>query len=160
MGRWNEAPQSAQSDCGVVFLAKNASKPLGWAHHWNMTHKITSINWQKNKFLFYNLDAIVTFLSSSNLGHSLPAIWDLFHKHSEPLFTDTFHCGHHVGHIFGFCYTSPPSFSVKQSLIASSVSILQFGTLFLFTWISHFSSVVFALIKGFILPPQFLTNWK
>ena len=160
MGRWNEAPQSAQSDYGVVFLAKNASKPLGWAHHWNTTHKITSINWQKNKFLFYNLDAIVTFLSSSNLGHSLPAIWDLFHKHSEPLFTDTFHCGHHVGHIFGFCYTSPPSFSVKQSLIASSVSILQFGTLFLFTWISHFSSVVFALIKGFILPPQFLTNWK
>ena len=41
--------------------------------------KITRINWQ-NKFLFFIEDARVTFLSSSDLGHSHPLIWDSFHK--------------------------------------------------------------------------------
>ena len=41
--------------------------------------KITRINWQ-NKFLFFIEDARVTFLSSPDLGHSHPPIWDSFHK--------------------------------------------------------------------------------
>ena len=41
--------------------------------------KITRINWQ-NKFLFFIEDARVTFLSSPDLGHSHPLIWDSFHK--------------------------------------------------------------------------------
>ena len=41
--------------------------------------KITRINWE-NKFLFVIEDARVTFLSSSDLGHSHPPIWDSFHK--------------------------------------------------------------------------------
>ena len=41
--------------------------------------KITRINWQ-NKFLIFIEDARVTFLSSPDLGHSHPLIWDSFHK--------------------------------------------------------------------------------
>ena len=41
--------------------------------------KITRTNWQ-NKFLFFIEDARVTFLSSPDLGHSHPPIWDSFHK--------------------------------------------------------------------------------
>ena len=41
--------------------------------------KITRINW-RNKFLFVIEDARVTFLSSPDLGHSHPPIWDSFHK--------------------------------------------------------------------------------
>ena len=41
--------------------------------------KITRINWQ-NKFLFFIEDTRVTFLSSPDLGHSHPLIWDSPHK--------------------------------------------------------------------------------
>ena len=41
--------------------------------------KINNFNW-KNKSLFFIEDAIVKFLSSPFLGHSLHPIWDSFYK--------------------------------------------------------------------------------
>ena len=92
--------------------------------------------------------------------------WKRSNWTSQPLFAENSHWGHHVGHIFGLCYTKTDSFwwqreflSITQRAITAKVSTPNLGLnsvhgfLILVTWISQilvlnfFTAVLYNLVK-------------
>ena len=80
--------------------------------------------------------------------------WKRSNWTSQPLFAENSHWGHHVGHIFGLCYTKTDSFwwqreflSITQRAITAKVSTPNLGL----NWVHGFLILVSLISQILIL---------